>query len=434
MAKQLTARTAAAGVLLQVLDEGRSLSTALPPSLSRLPVNERGLAQELCYGTLRWLPRLEALASSLLDKPLRQRDRDVHALLLLGLYQLLYLNIPSHAAVSLTVEAALQLQKPWARGLLNGVLRRLLREQENLLTKVDESESAALAHPAWLLTRFAQDWPTQWHEIASANNARPPMTLRVNCLRGSREDYLAQLAAAGIAATAVELTDTAITLKEPLGVNSLPGFATGMVSVQDAAAQLAAGLLQLAPGQRVLDACAAPGGKTGHILESCPDIDLLALDQQAERLQLVAENLQRLQFKAGLQVADAGDPSDWWDKQLFDRILLDAPCSGSGVIRRHPDIKHLRRAEDIASLAAEQARLLHALWPLLAPGGILVYATCSLFAAENNEQVIAFLRDEAQAHELPITAPWGQATTAGRQILPGENGMDGFYYAVLQKQ
>ncbi|GAB4300757.1 MAG: 16S rRNA (cytosine(967)-C(5))-methyltransferase RsmB [Thiohalomonadaceae bacterium] len=427
------ARSAAARAIDQVLAEGRSLAAVLPPALHSVPPAERGLTQELCYGTLRWAPRLEALAARLLDKPLRARDSDVHALLLVGLYQLLYLNVPPHAAVSLTVDATVKLKKEWARGLLNGVLRRLLREQEPLLAAVDASESAALAHPAWLLARCEQDWPEDWRAIAAANNAHPPMTLRVNRRQDSREGYLARLAAAGITATAVTQTPDAITLATPMAVEQLPGFAAGAVSVQDAAAQLAAGLLQLAPGQRVLDACAAPGGKTGHMLETCPDIELLALDSEAERLQRVAENLARLQLEAELHAGDAGDPSAWWDGRPFDRILLDAPCSGSGVIRRHPDIKALRRAEDITTLAAQQARLLRALWPLLAPGGILVYATCSILTAENAGQVTAFLRDEAQAQELPITASWGRAVAAGRQILPGENGMDGFYYAVLRK-
>lgn len=435
MAKQRKddARSAAARVVDQVLAKGRSLAAALPPTLDSVPPAARGLTQELCYGTLRWAPRLEALAARLLDRPLRERDGDVHALLLVGLYQLLYLDVPPHAAVSLTVEAAAKLKKEWARGLLNGVLRRLLREQERLLAAVDGSASAALAHPAWLLARFEQDWPEDWRAIACANNARPPMTLRVNRRQGSRAGYLARLEAAGIAATAVAQTPDAITLATPCPVEQLPGFADGAVSVQDAAAQLAAGLLQLTPGQRVLDACAAPGGKTAHMLETCPEIEVLALDSEAERLRRVAENLKRLQLSAELCAGDAGTPATWWDGKPFDRILLDAPCSGSGVIRRHPDIKSLRRPEDIAALAAQQARLLRALWPLLAPGGILVYATCSILTAENAGQVAAFLHDEVQAQELPITAPWGRAVAVGRQILPGENGMDGFYYAVLRK-
>ncbi|PKM42719.1 MAG: 16S rRNA (cytosine(967)-C(5))-methyltransferase [Gammaproteobacteria bacterium HGW-Gammaproteobacteria-1] len=431
--KKDDARSAAARVITLVLEEGRSLAAALPPALAALPPAERGLAQELCYGTLRWAPRLEALADKLLDKPLRARDRDVHALLLTGLYQLLYLNVPVHAAVSLTVDATARLGKDWARGLLNGVLRRLQREQEELLAAVDAGETAALAHPAWLLARLQQDWPEHWRDIAAANNARPPMTLRVNRLRGSREQYLERLQQAGLPAAAPPHAPDALTLETPVAVERLPGFADGDVSVQDAAAQLAAGLLQLAPGQRVLDACAAPGGKTGHILEACPEVELLALDSDAERLARVQENLTRLGLTAELCAGDAGDPAAWWDGRPYDRILLDAPCSGSGVIRRHPDIKSLRRAEDIAALNLQQGRLLRALWPLLAPGGILVYATCSILTAENAGQVTAFLRNEAQARELPISAAWGLAAAAGRQILPGENGMDGFYYAALGK-
>lgn len=427
------ARVAAALAIRQVLVEGRSLASALPPLLAALPAGERALAQELSYGTLRWVPRLQALASQLLDKPLRERDQDIHALLLCGLYQLLYLNIPSHAAVSLTVDAAAKLGKEWAKGLLNGVLRRLQREQVELLAAVDTSESAALAHPHWLLERLRQDWPEHWQAIASANNGRPPMTLRVNLSHGSREHYLERLAAAGIAAQPSDPVVSAVTLDTPLAVERLPGFNNGDVSVQDAAAQLAATLLELQPGQRVLDACAAPGGKTGHILETSTPLQVLALDSEAERLQRVSDNLQRLGLQAELRVGDAGAPETWWDKQPFDRILLDAPCSGSGVIRRHPDIKSLRRPEDISALTAQQARLLRALWPLLAPGGILVYATCSVLPAENAAQVAAFLREYPDASERPITAHWGHAVAVGRQILPGEKGMDGFYYACLSK-
>ena len=384
-------------------------------------------------GTLRWAPRLQALASLLLERPLRQRDLDIHTLLLSGLYQLLYLSIPAHAAVSLTVAAATTLGKEWAKGLLNGTLRRLQREQETLIERVDQSEEAALAHPAWLLQLLRQQWPEQWQAIATANNARPPMTLRVNRRHGDATGYLARLEQAGIAAATHPMVDSAIALEVPVGVEQLPGFGAGEVSVQDAAAQLAAGLLDLQPGQRVLDACAAPGGKTSHMLEYCPDLSMLALDSEPARLQRVAENLVRLGLSATLQAGDAGDPSQWWDGTPFDRILLDAPCSGSGVIRRHPDIKSLRRPADIATLAAGQRRLLHALWPLLKPGGMLVYATCSVLPAENALQVASFLQEQPDAREVVIATDWGHAVTAGRQILPGENGMDGFYYACLSK-
>lgn len=427
------ARGAAVRVLLEVLGQGRSLSAALPPALSQLASGERGLAQELCYGTLRWLPRLQALATRLLDKPLRSRDQDVHVLLLLGLYQLLYLTIPPHAAVSATVEAAAALGKEWAKGLLNGSLRRLLRERETLLAAVDQDENAALAHPAWLLQALRDAWPAQWQAIIAANNSRPPLTLRVNDRHGSRDTYQTRLQQAGIAAEPVAYAPQALTLATPVAVEQLPGFTAGDVSVQDGAAQLAAGLLDLQPGQWVLDACAAPGGKTGHILESCAELSLVALDSEPERLRRVAENLARLGLDAKLVSGDAGTPGDWWDGQPFDRILLDAPCSGSGVIRRHPDIKTLRRPEDIAALAAEQRRLLHALWPLLKPGGMLVYATCSILPVENGRQVAAFLQAQHDARERAVDSGWGHAVEAGRQILPGENGMDGFYYACLSK-
>ncbi len=427
-------RVAAARVVAGVAVEGRSLATLLAPALETVSSAERGLTQELCYGTLRWLPRLQAIAAQLLEKPLRTKDQDVNALLLVGLYQVLYLNLPGHAAVSLTVDAGAKLGKPWAKGLLNGVLRRLLREQEALLAAADRDPAAALAHPAWLLARLRSDWPQQWRAIAAANNARPPMTLRVNARHGDRDGYLARLREAGLDATASPVAPAALTLAAPAAVDQLPGFAAGDVSVQDGAAQLAAGLLDLRPGQRVLDACAAPGGKTGHILETAQGLELLALDSELERLRRVRENLDRLGLQATLRSGDAGTPASWWDGRPFERILLDAPCSGTGVIRRHPDIKTLRRPEDITALVAQQHRLLRALWPLLAPGGILVYATCSVLPAENSDQVATFLRDQPDARELPITAEWGQAVAVGRQILPGENEMDGFYYACLGKE
>lgn len=427
------ARTAAVRVLTEVLEQGHSLSAVLPRILAGTAATEQGLAQELCYGSLRWLPRLQAVAARLLDRPLRPRDLDVHALLLVGLYQLLYLNIAPHAAVSSTVETAATLGKEWAKGLLNAALRRLLRERDALLAAVDRDETAALAHPAWLLHELRAAWPDQWPAIIAANNTRPPLTLRINALHGSRAHYQTRLTQAGIAAEAAPYASSALTLTTPVAVEKLPGFTAGDVSVQDAAAQLAAGLLDLQPGQRVLDACAAPGGKTGHILESCVDLSLVALDSAPERLRRVAENLARLGLTAELVSGDAGTPDEWWDGQPFDRILLDAPCSGSGVIRRHPDIKTLRRPDDIAALAAEQHRLLHALWPLLKPGGMLVYATCSILPAENGRQVATFLQTQLDAREDVIDVGWGHAVEAGRQILPGENGMDGFYYACLCK-
>ncbi len=433
-AKLLAVREAACRALQQVTGEGRSLSQAVPELAQLVEPRERALLQELCYGTLRWLPRLEWYIALLLDKPLKTKDREVQALLLLGLYQLAFLEIAAHAAVSETVAVAARFHKPWAKGLVNAILRRFQRERTTLEERAARDEVAQSAHPRWLLQLLQRAWPTQWREITAANNQRPPMTLRVNRRHQSRDSYLAELQALGIAAEPSPHAPEALTLALPIGVEQLPGFNDGHLSVQDAAAQLAAHLVDAKPGQRVLDACAAPGGKTGHLLELYEGIALLAIDQEPMRLARVAENLQRLRLNAQLLAADAGDPASWWDGEPFARILLDAPCSATGVIRRHPDIKTLRRPEDIEQLVAQQRRLLAALWPLLAPGGMLVYATCSVLPDENQHQISAFLAQTPDARELPIDSTWGEAVTAGRQILPGRDGMDGFYYACLVKQ
>lgn len=427
-------RAAAARVLGQVLAQGQSLSTALPPLLARVAGGERGLFQELCYGTLRWYPRLEVLLHRLLHRPLHAREAEVQALLLIGLYQLLYLRIPDHAVVAETVAATRDLGKTWATGLVNAVLRNLQRQRDTWLAELAQDPVGRYAHPQWLLQRLQHDWPADWLAIVAANNAHPPCTLRVNLSRLSRATYLERLATVGLAASASPVGAAAVTLATACGPEALPGFAEGEVSFQDAAAQLAAGLLDLRPGLRVLDACAAPGGKTGHILETEPALaELVALDQDEARLRRVADNLRRLGLHARLQVGDATTPETWWNGVPFDRILVDAPCSGTGVIRRHPDIKRLRRADDGATLAVTQRRLLNRLWPLLAAGGRLVYATCSLLAEENEDTMAVLLSEQADAQELPILADWGRPRHYGRQLLPGEQDMDGFYYACLVK-
>ncbi len=382
---------------------------------------------------LRYYPRLSYLAAQLLNKPLKRKDLDVQQLILIGLYQLIYLKVPAHAAVAETVAATRLLGKDWAAGLVNALLRGFQRGAEQLLAQADADPVARYAHPQWWLTQLQNDWPAHWQDILDANNQRPPMTLRVNAQRGSRDDYAAQLLSVGIIAHPLPQAPQALTLGKPVDVAKLPGFSEGAVSVQDAAAQLAAPLLDLAPGLRVLDACAAPGGKTAHLLESEPHLHVQALDSDAQRLTRVQETMERLQLTADLRHGDAARPQDWWDRQPFERILLDAPCSGSGVIRRHPDIKLLRTAQDIATLAQQQQCLLDALWPLLAQGGILLYATCSVLMAENQHNLARFLAAHSDAREQPIAADWGHIQTPGRQLLPGENGMDGFYYARLMK-
>jgi 16S rRNA (cytosine967-C5)-methyltransferase len=428
-------RLAAAKVLQQVLDNGRSLATLLPQAFDRIPQMERAFAQELVYGSLRWHVRLAALLDELLATPLKPRDHDILCLLLLGLYQLSRLGVAPHAAVNETVNAARLVRKPWAVGLINGVLRSYQRQRQRLENKLDNCTESRLAHPQWFLAQLKQDWPDDWEAIALANNERAPMALRVNLRRQSRTVYLDKLREAHLPAHEAPFTRAGICLETPIAVARLPGFEDGDASVQDVAAQLAAELLDVQPGMRILDACAAPGGKTAHILECGNNrATVVAIDRDMSRLMRVAENLERLGLNAELIRADAGEPDRWWDKVQFDRILLDAPCSASGVIRRHPDIKLLRRAADLEQLAQQQERFLERLWPLLASGGMLLYATCSVFRLENEERVVGFLARHDDAFEATLTADWGRAMQNGRQILPGENGMDGFYYACLIKR
>ena len=398
---------------------------------------DRALFKAMCYGVCRTLPRLEALAAQLLKTPFKARDADVQALLLLGIHQLLYMRIPAHAAVGETAGAARLLGKEWATKVLNGCLRRLQRESEALQAEVDKDPGVALLHPRWLLKALRQAWPDDWSAIAAANNEPGPMTLRINRRRGDREAYLARLIDSGHEARLCTHSPDGLVLETPCDVQALPGFAEGDVSVQDEAAQLTAELLGpcLAPrpGGRVLDACCAPGGKTAHLLELF-DVDLLALDSDATRLARVEDTLARLGLSATLLHADATQ-RDWWNGTPFDAILLDAPCSGSGVIRRHPDIKRLRRPSDIPKLVELQSRLLDNLWPLLRPGGSMVYATCSVLREENDEQIEAFLSRTADAiATTPQEVSWGRPAGAGRQLLPETESHDGFFYARLKRQ
>ncbi len=429
-------RAIAAGLLTEVRCRGRSLSSLLPNAF-RGPAAavDRALVQELCFGVLRWQARLEAVLDRLLRRPIKPRDADLHSLLLIGLYQILYLRVPDHAAVSETVAATRELGRPWARGLVNATLRAFLRQRERLLAEVDRDEVARYAHAEWFIDRVRTDWPDHWRAILEAANERPPMGLRVNLARITREDYLERLAGAGIEARAHPLVPSAIELSSPLAVESLPGFRDGLVSVQDAAAQIAAGLLAPESGQRVLDACAAPGGKTGHLLEAAGRIDLSAIDRDPGRLAAVRENLDRLGLEARLLTADAASPGDWWDGRPFDRILLDAPCSATGVIRRHPDIKWLRRPADLERLATEQTALLEAMAGLLRSGGRLLYATCSVVRDENEARIRHFLDRHGDFRVVPLPSfGAGVDVAVGRQILPGEAGMDGFFYACLEKR
>jgi 16S rRNA (cytosine967-C5)-methyltransferase len=420
-------------VVEQVVVRARYLDAALTEILERTPARDGALVQEMSYGTLRWFDQLATVAALFLDKPLKQKDQDVYALLLIGLYQLRFMRVARHAAVKETVEAASALNKPWAKNLLNACLRASLREEARVRAAIAADPAAAFSHPAWLLEEIKRHWPDDWAAILLANNERPPLALRVNRRHQSREQYLARLAQAGLTAHAHAFSDTAVILESPVAVSELPGFAQGDVSVQDAAAQLAAPLLDARPGERALDACAAPGGKTGHLLEQAALAELVALDREPARVKLIEDNLARLGLAAQVRTGDAAQPAAWWDGRPFDRILADVPCSATGVIRRHPDIKRRRRPEDLPRLMATQEQILEGLWPLLKPGGKLLYATCSILPEENENRMTAFLRRHADAAEEPLATGAGRARAVGRQMLPGEAGMDGFYYARLRK-
>ena len=430
-------RAAAAEAVNDVSKKGRSLDVALAAAEARVSTDDRSLLRMLCFGTLRNHWRLQEWIDALLDRPLKKQDDIVKALLAVGLFQLTDTRIPDHAAVSQTVEAARLLRRPRHAGLLNAILRRFGRE--GFADAEPRTEEARHNHPRWLIDRIKCDWPEDWQRILTANNDRAPMWLRANSQHVTADQYRTQLQAIGIDATLLDGVDNALRLAEPVAVAGLPEFGAGHVSVQDAAAQIAAPWLLAGGAKRILDACAAPGGKSGHLLElGGQEIVLTCVDKDPERLETVAASLRRLELAATVLAGDASKPDEWWDGNRFDGILLDAPCSASGVIRRHPDIKVLRRQSDIVSLSRLQGALLTALWPLLTPGGRLLYVTCSVLAAENDGVVARFLdatEDAAENHMLPNNniRDVMRRKVRGYQVLPGTAGLDGFYFACLEK-
>ncbi len=417
-----------------LLSGSGSLDTVWPRYEAHLDdERETAFAREIIWGSLRWAVRLEAILAQLTDRP--PRDPLVRALVLTGLYQLGHMRVAEHAAISESVNTVRLLGRERASGFVNAVLRRYQREAGQLEALADETPATRHAYPQWLCKMLQHDWPDDWERLLEAGNERAPMWLRVAGARVDFESYAAALErAAGGAPGRNEYAPDALHPAVPLPVTDLPGFAEGHVVVQDAGAQLAAPLLALQPGLRVLDACAAPGGKSAHILQS-QDVQLTAVDSDAGRLERLHENFERLGLEANVVHADAGAPGQWWDGVPFDRILLDAPCSATGVIRRHPDIKLLRRAEDLPHLRESQRRLLAACWSMLAPRGRLVYATCSVLRQENEAVVTDVLRRHADA--MPVTArarlTCGIEAGPGVQILTGEAGMDGFYYSCLER-
>jgi 16S rRNA (cytosine967-C5)-methyltransferase len=419
-------------VMLQVVERGRSLDDVFADSwYQSLTASKRDLAlsRELVFGLCRWYYALSALLAKRLQKPLRERDRDIEIILLLGLYQLLVIKTGAHAAVNETVKLALSRKKSWARGLVNAVLRAVVRDEISL-----DSNAQAQAYPDWVLARIHRDWGEQADQLFIQGNQRPPMTLRADTRRAKLDDLINALGSDGIEARKHEIVATAIELASPCDVTQLAGFEQGILNVQDAAAQIAASLLVCAPGARVLDACAAPGGKTAHLLQAYDDIELDALDSSETRLERVQQNLLRIDKSARILVGNAANPDSWFNGNRYDCILADVPCSASGVIRRHPDIKLLRRESDIMPVLAQQRKILDALWRLLKPGGRMLYSTCSIFKDENEVQMAKFLDRHPDGSEVTQhDAPWGERRPHGRQILTGRDNMDGFYYALLTK-
>ncbi|MBD8881757.1 16S rRNA (cytosine(967)-C(5))-methyltransferase RsmB [Rhodanobacter sp. 7MK24] len=427
-------RALAAKSLADIALHGASLREAMDRHAQKLPdPRDRALLMALVSDGARWWPRFDAALDRLLERPLRSKEPAVHALLVLGLVQLEVLELADYAAVAATVEAVRALKRPQLAGLVNAVLRRWQRERVTHLAALDAKPETRHAHPRWLAEAIARDWPAQADAIMAADNREPPLMLRANRRRSDRDSLIERLRLDGQAAEPHAWLTDAVVLPHSTDVTRLPGFAEGLFAVQDGAAQIAADLADVRDGQRVLDACAAPGGKACHLLERA-NVALTALEFEPKRTERIRENLSRLHLQARVIVGDAGQPSAWWDGQAFDRILVDAPCSATGVLRRRPDVRLHRRADDISALAAQQWRILEALWPLLAPGGRLLYITCSLLRAENEAVVAPFLAMHADAHAVQFTLPAGQAAAAGWQILPGDGDLDGMYYAVLEKR
>lgn len=427
-------RALAAKGLAEVALRGASLREVMERSAPKLAdPRDRALLMALLSEGARWWLRFDAAVDAMLAKPIRHKDPAIHALLVLGLVQLEILELSDYAAVAATVEATRTLKRPALAGMVNAVLRRWQRERETHVARLDAEPTTRHAHPAWLAAALKRDWPAQADAVMAADNGEPPLMLRVNRQRSERAAFLARLQANGHEASAHPWLADAVVLPHSTDVTRLPGFDDGAFAVQDGAAQVAADLADLHDGLRVLDACAAPGGKACHLLERAR-IDLTALEFDAKRAERIRDNLMRLRLDAKVVVGDAGAPPAAWKKQPFDRILVDAPCSATGVLRRRPDVRLHRRESDIAAMGVQQRRIVSALWPLLAPGGRLVYITCSVLRAENEAVVSELLAAHDDAAAVAFTLPAGQAAAVGWQILPGDGDLDGMYYAVLRKK
>ncbi len=422
----------------RVVMDGASLGELLPAAQENLTARDAAQLQELVFGVTRWSGRLDCELGLLLKKPLRRKDSDVNVLMWLALYEIQYMRSPDYAVVNAYTDLTSKLRKKWAKSLVNGVLRQFLRGQAEITAKADKLDAGRTSLPTWIFRQIRADWPAHAEEIVQAGNKKAPLVLRVNQSQGTRDEYRQRLQSSLPAADFLcrdgELGQHSLILETPVRITELPGFKQGAFSVQDSAAQLAAELVAPLAQQRILDACAAPGGKTCHLLELQTDSQVTAIDNSEKRMVRVKENLDRLKLDANCICADAADLDSWWDSEPFDSVLLDAPCSALGVLRRHPDIRLLRRETDINSLVEQQKRLLASLWQTVKPGGKLVYVTCSILKQENEQQMIEFLTANNDAQEQPIEANWGQACKVGRQILPGQHEADGFYYAIIRKK
>jgi 16S rRNA (cytosine967-C5)-methyltransferase len=426
-------RAIAAKTIQGVIQNGDSLMYVLPSAGEHLSVRDKALLQEICYGTLRWYDYLTGIVDQLIRSPLKPRDHDIYAVCLVGAYQLSFTRIPDHAAIKESVDACRSLKKHWATKFVNGVLRQFQRRHDDLISNLKPSQK--VAHSQWFYDLVKQQWPTDADDIFAANNEKPPMFIRVNKRHHDRDSYLNLLLKEGIEARPSAFVDEGILLDKPIDVDALPGFNNGWVSVQDEAAQLAAHVLCAQKGDRVLDACAAPGGKTCHILELEIGLaNLTALEFDADRAEKIHENLFRLHLQADTVIGDASNPKLWWDGKPFDRILIDAPCTASGVIRRHPESKHKRTPDDIKAIAKKQSLILQNLWLCLKPGGTLVYATCSIFQQENEEIIKQFISKTPDALHVPLSLGCGEARQFGVQLFPKKHGHDGFFYAKITKK
>jgi len=431
----MSSRLIATQIIEQVIESNFTLTYALRNNESfKKAGDDKALIQEICYGTFRWFTQLEYILNQLLDKRIKKKDSRLKYLMIVGLYQLRFMRIPPHAVVSETVNTCKKIKMEWAKNLVNAILRRYIREIDKFNPDVDNNDVLKTSHSKWIIEQLKADWPEEWRSILEANNQHPPMYLRVNQLRQSRKEYLAKMKHAGIAGQATPYSEQGILLDKPIDVDKLPGFDKGDVSVQELAAQLSVELLDLKPEQTVLDACAAPGGKSSHILESQTKIkSLTVIEKDPNRARRLTETLMRLGLDAETKVADIINVDHWWNKEPFDRILLDAPCSATGVIRRHPDIKILRTPEEVKAISSLQMQLLETLWQTLKPKGLLVYVTCSIFKQENSELIKNFIDNINNCVVKPINMDWGLDTGYGKQILTGHSNMDGFFYSCLEK-